>query len=177
MDRTAKRVPFLRRFFLRLAASRHLPDAEVEALLRLAELEGYAAATIRAAIRDGGLFGAGFRDLVGRHSLRGRDLGAFILRDVLDRPQAETAQALGCDGRTVRRRVAAAREHLGLPFDAEGPVIGQWIVTELIAPPARALQLRLFREQGENHDGRQGTIQGEDRRQAGLALEEGESRS
>lgn len=169
--------PVLRRFFARLAETRRVPAPELDALLRLGELDGDAAGAIRAAVADGRLFGAGVRDLVGRHALRGRELGTFVLRDVLGRPLAETARALGCDGRTVHRRLAAARTRLGLPADAGPAVIGQWVVTELIAPPVRAMQLRLFRTQGENQDGWQGTIQGEDRRQAGLALEEGEPRS
>ena len=165
--------PALRDFFARLAAARRIAEVELEALLRLAEVDGDAAALVRDAVRGGHLFGAGVRDLVGRHSLHGRDLAAFILRDVVGRPQAEVARALGCDARTLRRRLGAARGHLGLPVDAPASVIGQWTVTELIAPPARVLQLRLFR-QGENDE--QGTVQGEDRRQAGLAVEEGEPR-
>jgi len=166
--------PVVRRFFARLDESRRVPAAELEALVRLGDLDGEAAGAIRAAVADGRLFGAGVRDLVGRHALRGRELGAFILRDVLGRPLGEAARALGCDARTVHRRLAAARTRLGLPADAGTAVVGQWIVTELIAPPVRAMQLHLFRTQGENHDGWQGTIQGEDRRQAGLAIEEGE---
>jgi len=133
--------PVVRRFFARLAEARRVPAPELEALLRLGELDGDAASTIRGAVADGRLFGAGVRDLVGRHALRGRELGAFVLRDVLGRQLTESARALGCDGRTVQRRLAAAREHLGVPVDAGGAVVGQWIVTELIAPPVRAMQL------------------------------------
>ena len=175
-ERLSDLDPVVRRFFARLADARRVPAPELEALLRLGELDGDAASAIRAAVAGGHLFGAGVRDLVGRYPLRGRELGAFILRDVLGRPLGETACALGCDGRTVHRRLAAARTRLGLPADAGPAVIGQWIVTELIAPPVRAMQLQLFCTQGENRDGWQGTIEGEDRRQAGLALEEGEPR-
>ena len=168
----------VQRFLGSLGAARHLPDAEVAALLRVAELDGDPAAAIRAAVADGRLFGAGLRDLIGRHALRGPELAAFVLRDILERPLHEAARVLGCDARTVRRRTGAARERLHLAGDAEGAVIGQWLVTELIAPPTRALQLRLFAgaaQKVENDE--QGTTQAEDHRQAGLAVEEGEPRA
>jgi hypothetical protein len=76
--------------------------------------------------------------------LRGADLGAFVLRDVLERSLTETAGTLGVDPRAVRRHVAAARARVGLPEDAALDSVAQWLVTELIAPPTRALQLHLF---------------------------------
>src|SRR5207249_3420007 len=72
------------------------------------------------------------------------DLGAFVLRDVLERSLAEAAATLGVDPRTVRRHVATARARVGLPEDAPADPVAQWLVTELIAPPTRALQLHLF---------------------------------
>lgn len=134
----------VQRFLASLEQARHLPDGEVAALLRIGELDGEASIAIRDAVATGRLFGAGLRDLVGRHALRGSDLGVFVLRDVLERPLTETARMLGSDPRTVKRRLEAAREHLGLPKDAKGSDIAQWLVTELIAPPTRALQLHLF---------------------------------
>ncbi|MGH2451969.1 MAG: hypothetical protein ACRDGE_12025, partial [Candidatus Limnocylindria bacterium] len=89
----------VRRFLSTLGDARHLPDAEVAALLRIAELDGEAAAVARRAIADGLLFGAGLRDLVGRHALRGTELAAFVLRDVLERPLAEAARILGLEPR------------------------------------------------------------------------------
>ncbi|HVR88872.1 MAG TPA: hypothetical protein VHG53_04925 [Candidatus Limnocylindria bacterium] len=169
----------VQRFLGSLGAARHLPDAEVAALLRVAELDGEPAAAIRAAISAGRLFGAGLRDLVGRHALRGPELAAFVLYDILERPFNDAARILGCDARTARRRVTAARGRLQLADNAERAVIGQWLVTELIAPPTRALQLRLFAgatpQKVENDE--QGTTEAEDRRQAGLAVEEGEPRA
>src|SRR5438067_1303048 len=108
------------------------------------EIDGEAASVIRDAVASGRLFGAGLRDLVGRYALRGGDLGAFILRDVLERPLAETARALGIDPRTARSRLGTARSRVGLPEDAAPDLVAQWLVTELIAPPTRALQLHLF---------------------------------
>lgn len=134
----------VQRFLASLEQARHLPDGEVAALLRIGELDGDAAIAIRDAVATGRLFGAGLRDLVGRHALRGADLGVFVLRDVLERPLTETARMLGSDPRTVKRRLEAARSRIGLPGDAEGSDIAQWLVTELIAPPTRALQLHLF---------------------------------
>src|SRR5947208_1150546 len=67
----------------RLEEARRLPPAEVTALLRVGELDGETAAAIREAVQGGRLFAAGLRDLVGRYALRGADLGAFVLRDVL----------------------------------------------------------------------------------------------
>jgi hypothetical protein len=134
----------VQRFLASLEQARHLPDGEVAALLRIGELDGEASLVIRDAVATGRLFGAGLRDLVGRYALRGADLGVFVLRDVLERPLAETARMVGSDPRAVKRRLEAARSHLGLPADAEGSDIAQWLVTELIAPPTRALQLHLF---------------------------------
>src|SRR3990172_4259426 len=71
----------VQRFLANLGEARRLPAAEVAALLRVAELDGEPASVIRAAIAQGRLFGAGLRDLVGRHALRGADLGVFVLRD------------------------------------------------------------------------------------------------
>jgi 2'-deoxynucleoside 5'-phosphate N-hydrolase len=134
----------VQRFIASLEHARQLPAAEVAALLRVGEMDGEAANVIRDAVASGRLFGAGLRDLVGRYALRAGDLGAFILRDVLERPLAETARALGIDPRTARRHVSSARARVGLPEDASPDLVAQWLVTELIAPPTRALQLHLF---------------------------------
>ena len=134
----------VQRFLASLEQARHLPDGEIAALLRIGELDGEAASTIRDAVATGRLFGAGLRDLVGRHALRGADLGAFVLRDVLERPLSEAARAIGLDPRATRRRLESARSRVGLAADAQGADIAQWLVTELIAPPTRALQLHLF---------------------------------
>jgi hypothetical protein len=134
----------VQRFLASLGQARHLPDGEVAALLRIGELDGEAAIQIRDAVATGRLFGAGLRDLVGRYALRGHDLGVFVLRDVLEKPLAETARMLGSDPRAAKRRLEAARARIGLPPDAEGADVAQWLVTELIAPPTRALQLHLF---------------------------------
>jgi hypothetical protein len=134
----------VRRFIASLEEARRLPIAEVAALLRVGEVDGETASAIRDAIERGRLFGAGLRDLVGRYALRGADLGAFVLRDVLERSLAEAAASLGVDPRTVRRHVATARVRVGLPEDAAPDSVAQWLVTELIAPPTRALQLHLF---------------------------------
>jgi hypothetical protein len=132
------------RFIASLGHARELPGAEVAALLRVGEIDGEAASAIREAVASGRLFGAGLRDLVGRYALRAADLGAFVLRDVLERSLAETARALGIDPRTARRHLATARSRVGLPEDASPDLVAQWLVTELIAPPTRALQLHLF---------------------------------
>lgn len=166
----------VQRFLGSLGAARRLPEAEVAALLRVAELDGEPASAIRKAIAEGTLFGAGLRDLIGRHALRGADLAAFILHDIVERPFADIARTLGADPRAVRRRVEQARIKLQLAADADLAVVGQWLVTELIAPPTRALQLRLFaNSQKEPHEQR--TAEAEDHRQAGLAVEEGEPRA
>ena len=55
---------------------------------------------------------------------------------------------LGSDPRATKRRLEAARARVGLAADATASDIAQWLVTELIAPPTRALQLHLF-ETGE----------------------------
>lgn len=179
----------VQRFLGSLGAARQLPEAEVAALLRVADLDGEPANAIRKAIADGKLFGAGLRDLVGRHALRGGDLAAFVLHDILERPFAEIARTLGADPRAVRRWVEQSRVKLQLAADADLAVIGQWLVTELIAPPTRALQLRLFAKAApaadasegrgqmkvESHE--QGPTEAEDHRQAGLAVEEGEPRA
>jgi len=134
----------VQRFLASLEQARHLPDGEIAALLRIGELDGEAASTIRDAVATGRLFGAGLRDLVGRHALRGADLGVFVLRDVLERSLADTARTIGLDPRATRKRLENARSRVGLAADAPGPDIAQWLVTELIAPPTRALQLHLF---------------------------------
>ncbi|HEV8470974.1 MAG TPA: hypothetical protein VGR46_15350 [Candidatus Limnocylindria bacterium] len=134
----------VQRFIASLGHARELPDAEVAALLRIADLDGEAAAVLKDAVVGGRLFGAGLRDLVGRYALRGPDLAAFILRDVLERSLAETARTLAIDVRTAKRHIATARDRVGLPEDAEATTVAQWLVTELIAPPTRALQLHLF---------------------------------
>ena len=134
----------VQRFLASLEQARHLPDGEIAALLRIGELDGEAASTIRDAVATGRLFGAGLRDLVGRHALRGADLGIFVLRDVLERPLSEVARAIGLDPRATKKRLDSARARVGLAPDAQGADIAQWLVTELIAPPTRALQLHLF---------------------------------
>ena len=134
----------VQRFIASLGHARELSGAEVAALLRIEDLDGDAAAALKDAVASGRLFGAGLRDLVGRYALRGPDLGAFILRDVLERSLAETARTLGIDARTAKRHLGTARARVGLPEDAEASTVAQWLVTELIAPPTRALQLHLF---------------------------------
>ena len=134
----------VQRFLASLEHARHLPDGEVAALLRVGELDGDASLAIRDAVATGRLFGAGLRDLVGRYALRGADLGVFVLRDVLEKPLAETARMVGSDPRAAKRRLETARSRIGLAPDASGADIAQWLVTELIAPPTRALQLHLF---------------------------------
>jgi hypothetical protein len=134
----------VQRFLASLEQARHLPDGEIAALLRIGEIDGEAASTIRDAVASGRLFGAGLRDLVGRYALRGADLGVFVLRDVLERPLSETARAIGLDTRATRKRLESARARVGLAADAPGADVAQWLVTELIAPPTRALQLQLF---------------------------------
>ena len=141
----------VQRFLASLEQARHLPDGEVAALLRVGELDGEASIAIRDAVATGRLFGAGLRDLVGRYALRGSELGAFVLRDVLERPLTETARMLGSDPRATKRRLDAARERVGLTKDARSADIAQWLVTELIAPPTRALQLHLF-DSGERDE-------------------------
>src|SRR5260370_18427742 len=79
----------VQRFLGTLGTARQLPEAEVAALLRVADLDGEPARAIRAAIAEGKLFGAGLRDLVGRHALRGADLAAFILPHILERSFAD----------------------------------------------------------------------------------------
>ena len=166
----------VQRFIASLESARRLPAAEVAALLRVGELDGQTASAISDAVHTGRLFAAGLRDLVGRYALRGPDLGAFVLVDVLERSPSEAAATLGVDPRTVRRHVATARVRVGLPEDAAPDSVAQWLVTELIAPPTRALQLRLFaNSQKEPHEQR--TAEAEDHRQAGLAVEEGEPRA
>src|SRR6266545_1427986 len=115
------------------------------ALERIAQtVPGAERPAVSDAVATGRLFGAGLRDLVGRYALRGAELGAFVLRDVLERPLADTARLLGLDTRAARRRLESARSRIGLASDAKGADVAQWLVTELIAPPARALQLHLF---------------------------------
>lgn len=134
----------VQRFLASLEQARHLPNGEIAALLRIGDLDGEAASTIRDAVATGRLFGAGLRDLVGRHALRGADLGVFVLRDVLERSLADTARAVGLDPRATRKRLESARSRVGLAPDAPATDVAQWLVTELIAPPTRALQLHLF---------------------------------
>jgi hypothetical protein len=134
----------VQRFLASLEQARHLPDGEIAALLRIGELDGEAASMIRDAVATGRLFGAGLRDLVGRHALRGADLGIFVLRDVLERPLSDVARAIGLEPRVTKKRLEGARTRVGLAADAQGADIAQWLVTELIAPPTRALQLHLF---------------------------------
>ncbi len=194
----------VQRFLGSLGAARRLPEAEVTALLRVAEIDGEPAGAIRRAVTDGRLFGAGLRDLVGRHALRGTELAAFVLHDILERSFTDIARTLGSEPRAIRRRLEQARSKLQLAPDADLAVIGQWLVTELIAPPTRALQLRLFNsaqapaadaavggndkapaadaavggsENGTKESHEQGAAQTEDGRQAGLAVEEGEPRA
>ena len=171
----------VQRFLGSLGAARALPEAEVAALLRIAELDGEPASAIRRAVAEGRLFGAGLRDLVGRHALRGPDLAAFVLHDILERSFADIARTLGSEPRAIRRRIDQARSKLQLAPDADPAVIGQWLVTELIAPPTRALQLRLFNSAEHPHGNKesheQGAAQAEDDRQAGLAVKEGEPRA
>lgn len=134
----------VQRFLASLGQARHLPDGEVAALLRIGQLDGEASSLIRDAVATGRLFGAGLRDLVGRYALRGVELGAFILRDVLEKPLAETARMLGSDPRAAKRHLEAAHQKVGLASDTKANEVAQWLVTELIAPPTRALQLHLF---------------------------------
>jgi 2'-deoxynucleoside 5'-phosphate N-hydrolase len=134
----------VQRFIASLEHARRLPSSEVTALLRIGEVDGETATAIGDAVQSGRLFAAGLRDLVGRYALRGADLGAFVLRDVLERSLADTAGTLGVEARSVGRHVATARVRVGLPEDAEPDSVAQWLVTELIAPPTRALQLHLF---------------------------------
>jgi hypothetical protein len=134
----------VQRFLASLGQARHLPDGEVAALLRIGQLDGEAATAIRDAVATGRLFGAGLRDLVGRYALRGIELGVFVLRDVLEKPLAETARMLGSDPRAAKRHLEAAHEKIGLATDTRATEVAQWLVTELIAPPTRALQLHLF---------------------------------
>lgn len=124
------------RFLRTLAEARQLPDAEVAALLRVAGIGDPALVEgVWAAIRDGRLFAAGLRDLVGRHRLRGEEFAALLSRYVLGRS-------------APRRTLHATLARLGLaPDDA---AVAQWLVTELITPPPRALQLRLFGAGGED---------------------------
>ena len=140
----------VQRFLASLGQARHLPDGEVAALLRIGQLDGEAAMVIRDAVATGRLFGAGLRDLVGRYALRGPELGVFVLRDVLEKPLAETARMLGSDPRAAKRHLEAARTKIGLAADVKSADIAQWLVTELIAPPTRALQLHLFANGGRS---------------------------
>ena len=140
----------VQRFLASLGQARHLPDGEVAALLRIGQLDGEGAMVIRDAVATGRLFGAGLRDLVGRYALRGPELGVFVLRDILEKPLAETARMLGSDPRAAKRHLETARAKVGLPTDAKVADVAQWLVTELIAPPTRALQLHLFANGGRS---------------------------
>lgn len=126
----------VQRFLRTLADARRVRDSELAALLRRGGIDGALADEVRAAVASGRLFGAGLRDLVGRHGLRGEDLALFLSRYVLGR-------RLPAGG---KRRLGAALERLGLSTDDER--VAQWLVTELIAPPQRALQLQLFAPTG-----------------------------
>ena len=163
----------VQRFLASLEQARHLADGEVAALLRVGELDGDAALAVRDAVATGRLFGAGLRDLVGRYALRGADLGAFVLFHVLERPLADVARMVGSDPRTAKRRLETARARIGLAADANANDVAQWLVTELIAPPTRALQLHLF--SGERNGTR--AAQTEDDRQARLAQQESKPRA
>ncbi|HEY7623948.1 MAG TPA: hypothetical protein VIA63_02865 [Candidatus Limnocylindria bacterium] len=134
----------VRRFIGSLEDARRLPPQEIVALLRVGEVDGATAEAITNAVGSGRLFGAGLRDLVGRHALRGADLGAFVVHDIAERTLAETGRVLGIDARAARRHLALARTGVGLGADASAESVAQWLVTELIAPPTRALQLHLF---------------------------------
>lgn len=126
----------VQRFLRTLADARRVRDSELAPLLRRGGIEGALADDVRSAIARGRLFGAGLRDLVGRHGLRGDDLALFLSRYVLGR-------ALRAGG---KRRLEATLKRLGLSADDE--LVAQWLVTELIAPPPRALQLQLFAPTG-----------------------------
>jgi hypothetical protein len=134
----------VQRFIASLEHARRLPSGEIAALLRVGEVDGEAASAIKEAVANGRLFGAGLRDLVGRYALRGADLGALVLHDVLERSNTDSARTLGVDARTARRHLATARARVGLSEDTPADQVAQWLVTELIAPPTRALQLHLF---------------------------------
>jgi hypothetical protein len=108
------------------------------------EVDGDTADAITNTVRSGRLFGAGLRDLVGRYALRGADLGAFVGHDVAERTLADTSRVLGTDARAARRHLLTARGRVGLSENASADSVAQWLVTELIAPPTRALQLQLF---------------------------------
>src|SRR5438445_11807452 len=116
----------VQRFIASLEHARRLPDAEIVALLRVGELDGEAASAVRDAVARGRLFGAGLRDLVGRHALRRVALAVFVLRDILERSLADTAHVVGLDTRATKRRLAAARARAGLAEDAEAAVVAQW---------------------------------------------------
>lgn len=83
-----------------------------------------------------------------RHLPEG-EAAAFILRDVLELPAHDAARLLGMKARAAGRHLGTARERVGLVADADAGVIGQWLVTELIAPSTRALQLHLFQGSGD----------------------------
>lgn len=123
----------VRRFLRTLADARRLPPGELGGLLRLAGLEGGVADEVRDAVAKDSLFAAGLRDLVGRHGLRGAELGLFLRRHVLGRAVSAAE----------RRRLAPVLARLGLA-GADDAAVAQWLVTELVVPPSRALQLQLF---------------------------------
>lgn len=150
-------------------------ETYVPGLLRVAELDGEAAALVRGAVTGGRLSEAALRDLVGRYALRGADLTLFVVRDVLERPLAEACRAAGVDERTGKRRLAGARARVGLAEDAEHALVGQWLVAERWASPTHVQQLRLFPTKGGADDG-QGPAQAEDEGEARVALQEGQSR-
>src|SRR3989454_3186975 len=134
----------VQRFIASLEHARELPAAEIAALLRIGDLDGEAAIAVRDAVSGGRPFGAGPRGLVGRSALRGADPAALGPHHGLGRSTAETAPAPGTDARSAKRHLATARSRVGLAEDGEAIAVAQWLVTELIAPPTRALQLHLF---------------------------------
>src|SRR5256712_7187914 len=134
----------VQRFIASLEHARQLPDAEIVALLRVGELDGEAATAVRDAVAKGRLFGAGLRDLVGRHALRGVDLAVFVLRDILERSLADTSHVVGLDTRATKRRLAAARAPPGLAEDAEAAVVAQWLVAGVIPAATRGRSCHLF---------------------------------
>lgn len=120
----------VQRFLRSLADARRLPEPQIAALLRRGGItDDSLAQAVRGALASGRLFGAGLRDLVGRHGLRAEELAAFLSRYVLGR-------------RAPRGPLASALARLRLSADEER--VSQWLVTELIAAPPRALQLGLF---------------------------------
>ncbi len=117
----------VQRFLASLGQARHLPDGEVAALLRIASWTERARSPSATRVATGRLFGAGLRDLVGRYALRGAELGVFVLRDILEKPLAETARMLGSDPRAAKRHLEASRAKIGFALDARSADIAQWL--------------------------------------------------